>query len=76
MIKITDVGGREKYINCDLIERIDIIPDTLVVFVNGHNCLIRETAEELVEKIIDYKRKCSVANQNGCALNIVDKSSE
>jgi len=59
MIKITDVGGNEKYINCDLIERIEVIPDTLLVLVNGHNVIVRDSADDVVERIMDFRRSCN-----------------
>ena len=59
MIKITDVGGNEKYINCDLIERIEVIPDTLLVLVNGHNVIVRDRAEDVIERIVEFRRNCN-----------------
>ena len=61
MIKITDVGGTEKYINCDLIERIEIIPDTLLVLVNGNNIIVREDAANVISKIVEFRRSCGEA---------------
>ena len=58
MIKVTDVGGNEKYINCELIEKIELIPDTLLVLVNGHNFIVSEKPEVILEKIIEFKRQC------------------
>jgi len=59
MIKITDVGGNEKYINCDLIERIEVIPDTLLVLVNGHNVIVRDKADDVIERIVRFRRDCN-----------------
>ncbi|MDD3117804.1 MAG: flagellar FlbD family protein [Victivallales bacterium] len=58
MIKVTDVGGKEKYINCELIEKIELIPDTLLVLVNGHNFIVSESPDEVIRKIIEFKRQC------------------
>jgi len=58
VIKVTDVGGNEKYINCELIEKIELIPDTLLVLVNGHNFIVSEKPEDIIEKIIEFKRQC------------------
>ena len=59
MIKITDVGGNEKYINCDLIERIEVIPDTLLVLVNGHNVIVRDKADDIVSRIVSFRKSCN-----------------
>jgi len=58
MIKVTDVGGKEKYINCDLIERIESTPDTLLVMNNGHNFMVTESPEEIIDRIAAFKNRC------------------
>lgn len=58
MIKVTDVGGNEKYINCDMIEKIELIPDTLLVLNNGHNFIISETPEQVIDRIAEFKSRC------------------
>jgi flagellar protein FlbD len=60
MIQVTDVGGNDKYINSDLIERIETVPDTILVLVNGHNIIVRESAEDIVDKIINFRVKCNI----------------
>lgn len=59
MIKVTDVSGKEKFLNCDLIEKIEVIPDTLVVLVTGRNFIVKETPEEIIERISEFKRRCN-----------------
>jgi len=59
LIKVTDVGGNVKYINCELIEKIEIIPDTLLVLTNGHNFIVSDKPEDIIERIIDFKQQCS-----------------
>ncbi len=61
MIKVTDMQGNEKFINCDLIEKIELIPETLVTLINGHNTIVSETPEELIESIQLFKKRCSSA---------------
>lgn len=58
MIKITEMNGRETYLNCDLIERIETVPDTLITLSNGRNYRARETPELVIERIIKYKQRC------------------
>jgi len=58
MIKVTDVAGNSKYINADLVERIEANPDTVLFLVNGHSWIVRESPEELLEKIVSFRRLC------------------
>ena len=56
MIKITDIKGTERYINSDLIEKIEMVPDTMIVLVNGAKYLIRESPDEVIGRITAFRR--------------------
>jgi flagellar protein FlbD len=47
------------YINAELIESIVSAPDTQVVLTDGNRIYVTETPEEVVKKIIEYKRLCN-----------------
>ena len=57
MIKVTELKGKEKFINSELIESIEQIPDTLLTLTNKTSLLIRETPEEVVKLIINFKKE-------------------
>ena len=57
MIRVTDITGAQKYINCELIERIEVVPDTIVVLGNGHSYIVKESAHELVERIRRFRAR-------------------
>lgn len=59
MIKITDVGGHEMFINIDLFEKIISTPDTLIFLLNGTKILVKETPDEIVRRIIDFRKQCN-----------------
>ena len=58
MIKITDIAGASKYLNCDLIERMESTPDTVICLVNGCTIIVRETPDEIIDRILEFKRRC------------------
>ena len=76
MIKITDVGGNEKYINCDMIERIEAVPDTLLVLSNGHNFIVHETPEEVISRIIAFKKCCFQYHEQRSEQELFEKDHE
>lgn len=43
-------------VNSDLIEHIETTPDTLIVLTTGQKILVLETAEEVVERVIGFRR--------------------
>ena len=57
MIRVTDITGTQKYINCELIERIEVVPDTIVVLANGHSYIVQESAHEIVERIRRFRAR-------------------
>jgi len=57
MIYLKRMNNKEFILNVDLIELIEETPDTVITLNNGHKMIVIETAEEVMKKIIDYKRK-------------------
>ena len=44
-------------VNADLIESLEQTPDTVVTLTSGNKLLVRDSMEEIQNKIIDFKRK-------------------
>jgi flagellar protein FlbD len=60
MIKVTNINGIGYYLNSELIELIESIPDTLITLRDGKKHYVKETPEEVVGKIIEFKRRIFV----------------
>ncbi len=56
MIAVTRLDGRQVYINADLIESIEQTPDTIISFSSGHKLIVRNTPEDLAERVIEFRR--------------------
>lgn len=56
MIAATRLDGTSILLNAELVEWIEETPDTLVVLVNGEHLMVRESPEELLRRVVDYKR--------------------
>ena len=57
MINLKRLNNTDIVINCELIETIEATPDTVITFTNGHKLVVRQTVDEVIDKIIEYKRK-------------------
>lgn len=57
MIALKSVSGKDFYLNSDLIYRIEHSFDTIITLVDGKTIRVVNSEEEIVEKIIAYKRK-------------------
>ena len=56
MILVKKINGQEMVVNCDLIETIEFTPHAVLSLTTGEKLIIDETREELLKKIIEYKR--------------------
>lgn len=57
MITLTKLNTQGFALNSDLIETIEETPDTVITMTNGNKYVVKETTQEVIDKIIDYKRK-------------------
>lgn len=51
MIKLTRLDRHEIGLNCDLIESVDARPDTTVRLVTGSSLVVRESVDEVLDRI-------------------------
>lgn len=58
MIKVTRLKSQDHdfVLNAELIETIERTPDTVITLVNGKKLLVEESVEEVVRKVMDYRR--------------------
>lgn len=57
MIEVTRLNGKEFYVNSDLILFLEKTPDTVITLLNERKLVVLEDVEQVVEKIIEFKRK-------------------
>ena len=63
MIELTRLHGQKVIVNVDLIEFIEETPDTLVTTTTGKKLMVQETVSEVIEKAIEFKRRCRPTEQ-------------
>jgi flagellar protein FlbD len=56
MIQLTRLNNEKFLLNSDLIEQVDITPDTLITLTNREQILVRESASELMSRIIQFRQ--------------------
>jgi flagellar protein FlbD len=65
MIHLTRLNHVPLIVNSDLIEHVEVTPDTVVALTTGQKFLVLESAEEVVDKVIQFRRAILAA---GCPL--------
>jgi len=56
MIRLTRLNRAPMVLNCDLIERIDLTPDTVITLTNGQIFRVLEAPDEVIARIVDFRR--------------------
>jgi flagellar protein FlbD len=57
MIRLTRLSRLPLVLNADLIEHIDVTPDTVITLTTGQILRVRESAEEVVDRIVEFRRR-------------------
>jgi len=57
MVRLTKINNQEFFINSDLMEFIESTPDTIISLTTGKKIIVKESAEEVIQRIIEYKSK-------------------
>lgn len=57
MILVTRLNGTIFYLNAELIQSVESTPDTVITLINNEKMVVKEPAEVIVDRIIEYKRQ-------------------
>ena len=56
MIRLTRLNHARLVVNCDLIEHIEMTPDTVISMTSGQRITVLETDDEVIARVIDFRR--------------------
>jgi len=56
LIRLTRLNGSAIALNSDLIKFVENAPDTVITLINGEKMLVRESTEELINKLVEFRR--------------------
>ena len=57
MISVTRTNGSKIYINAELIQTVESTPDTVITLTSNKKLIVKDTAQEIAERFIEYRRK-------------------
>lgn len=60
MIKLHKINGNEFIINAELIEMVEGGKDTLICLATGNRYMVQESADEVAQKVVEYRKKVNV----------------
>jgi flagellar protein FlbD len=56
MIRLTRLNHAPLVLNSDLIEHVEITPDTVVTLITGQKMMVLESANEVVRRVVAFRR--------------------
>ena len=57
MIQLTRLNNSALVVNSDLIKFVEQAPDTVITLLNGEKILVRESAEEVMARVVQFRRR-------------------
>ena len=57
MVEVVGINGEAFIINATLIEKIEFIPETKITLTTGKYYLVKDSKEDIVNKIIKFNQK-------------------
>ena len=59
MIAVTKLNGEQFVVNAELVELAESTTDTIVSLTTGKKYMVKETVDEIIDRIIQYRRQIS-----------------
>ena len=63
MIDVLRLDGKKYWVNPHMIESMESTPDLTLTMLSGRKIIVKNSPEELIEKIIEYRQKIGVDRQ-------------
>ncbi len=57
MIRLTRFDGSKFVLNAEIIQYVEAAPDTIITLVTRDKMMVRETVEEVIDKVLEFKQK-------------------
>jgi len=65
MIELTKLQNQKIVVNAELIEFIESTPDTMITTTSGKKLIVKESIEEVIEKVVRYRRRSRPGTRTG-----------
>lgn len=75
MIEVTRLNDAKLVINADLIEFVEANPDTIISLTTGKKIMVRETPQEIIERVAQFRNRISIRDITNPDTDQVSKGS-
>ncbi len=70
MIQLTRLNNSRLAVNSDLIKYVEEAPDTVITLLSGEKLVVRETTEQVIERVRDFRRSVLIGNASAAASTL------
>jgi flagellar protein FlbD len=56
MIRVTRLNHAPLVLNSDLIQHLEVTPDTVITLTTGEKLMVLESAQEVIDEVIRFRR--------------------
>ncbi len=63
MIEVSRLNGKKYYLNPHMIESMEAVPDLTITMLSGKTVVVKDTPEEIIERIIAYRNRLGIKAQ-------------
>ncbi len=63
MIAVTRLDGKKYWLNPHMIESMETNPDLTLCMLSGKRIVVKETPQEIIERVIEYRKKIGINSQ-------------
>jgi flagellar protein FlbD len=57
MIHLTRINRVPLVLNADLIEHLEVTPDTVISLTNGQKFVVQESSDEVIDRVVEFRRR-------------------
>lgn len=63
MIDVLRLDGKKYWVNPHMIESMETTPDLTLTMLSGRKIIVKNSPDEIIEKIIEYRQKIGIDRQ-------------
>jgi flagellar protein FlbD len=63
MIEVMRLDGKSYWVNPHMIESMESNPDLTLTMLSGRKIIVRNSPQEVIQKIIEYRRQIGIDKQ-------------
>ena len=63
MIDVLRLDGKKYWVNPHMIESMETTPDLTLTMLSGKKIIVRNSPDEIINKIIEYRKKLGIDKQ-------------